>query len=440
LHLFKRLIPSRALLLIVGAWLGFALALLWLPAWTRAWKGCGWSLLIIAAADALASLRPFPLEATRSLAGTLPLGVWSDVKLRVRNLGRSRVHMEVFDHAPPFLTFRGMPRKVKIHGAGWSELHYRVRPTRRGLHTFERIQVRVASPLGLWRSNLFLGESSSVRVFPNFAAVAHYALLATDQRLSQMGILKKRRRGEGMEFHQLREYRQGDSLRQIDWKATSRIRKLISREYQDERDQQVFFLIDSGRRMRAQDGDLSHFDHALNAVLLLSHVALRQGDAVGFLSFSGMDRFLAPRKSPSALRQMLNTLYDLEPSTEASDYEAAAQRCFARVKKRSLVVLVTNLRDEDDESLLPALRLLQRRHLVMVASLREAILGQALEPPIRNFQDALRVGSTHDYLGHRRQTFEALHARGAVCLDVEPQKLAVSLVNRYLDVKRSGRL
>ena len=136
------------------------------------------------------------------------------------------------------------------------------------------------SVLGLWKKNIIQPLKSEVRNYPNFSSVMKYSLLATDQRLNQMGILKKRRRGEGLNFHQLREYRDGDSLRQIDWNATARTHKLISRDYQEERDQQIIFLVDCGRRMLAHDDQLSHFDHTLNAILLLSHVALRQGDAV----------------------------------------------------------------------------------------------------------------------------------------------------------------
>ena len=287
-----------------------------------------------------------------------------------------------------------------------------------------------------------------MKVYPNFAAVAKYALLATDQRLSQLGVLKKRRRGEGLEFHQLREYRVGDASRQVDWKATSRMRKLISREYQDERDQQVFFLLDCGRRMRAlelEGGDgLSHFDHALNAVLLLSYVALRQGDAVGLLSFAGDRRFLRPRKSVATVNRLLNELYDLDATPRAPDYLEAAREAMVRLPKRSLVVVVSNVRDEDDETLAPALKLLQKRHLVLLASLREQELDRVLDPkagePVQDFQGALRAGALHEYLRHRRAAFERLRGLGVQTLDVVPGRLAVSLVNRYLELKGAGRL
>ena len=243
-----------------------------------------------------------------------------------------------------------------------------------------------------------------------------------------------------MEFHRLRDYRAGDSLRQIDWKATSRYRRAISREYQEERDQQVMFLLDCGRKMHALDGNLSHFDYTLNALLLLANVALRQGDSVGLMTFSGEQRWLAPRKGVSTLNLLLNSIYDLSTSTAPSDYLNAALQAQRRLSKRSLIVVMSNLRDEDSEELTLALQILRRKHLVLLASLRETVLGETLDADVTSFDQALRVAATHRYLTRRRTAHERLTANGALWLDVEPAQLSVQLVNRYLDVKTSGRL
>ena len=217
--------------------------------------------------------------------------------------------------------------------------------------------------------------TDNTRVYPDFARLYGGQLLAVDNWLSQLGVRQHQRRGLGLEFHQLREFREGDSLRQIDWKATARQRTPIAREYQDERDQQIIFMLDCGRRMRSQDGELAHFDHALNACLLLSYVALRQGDAVGLSTFaSDQPRYLAPVKGAGQLNVLLNTVYDLNSTQRSADYQAAATQLLARQKRRALVVLVTNLRDEDDEELLTAVKRLSKQHRVLVASLREDVL------------------------------------------------------------------
>ena len=195
-----------------------------------------------------------------------------------------------------------------------------------------------------------------------------------------------------MSFTSYVEYRRGDSLRQIDWRATSRLRKLISREYQEERDQQIIFLLDCGRRMRTKDGALSHFDHTLNAVLLLSYVALKQGDAVGFMAFGGPQRWLKPVKGAHQVNTLLNQVYDLHPTNRASDYIKAAQDLAVLHKKRALVVLASNLRDDDISELDPAVSLLSRHHLLLMANLREALLDETVQAEVEDFKQALRYG------------------------------------------------
>jgi uncharacterized protein (DUF58 family) len=296
----------------------------------------------------------------------------------------------------------------------------------------------------LWQRTMRSGEPTAVRVYPDFAKVTQYNLLATDNRLSQIGVLLRRRRGEGLDFNQLREYRQGDSSRQIDWKASARHRKLISREYQDERDQRIVFMLDCGQRMRAAEGEgtevsLSHFDYTLNALLLLSWVALRQGDAVGVATFSHPEsRYLAPRKSVGAVSAILNGVYDLEPTLSTPDYLTASEELTMRLRKRSLVVLLTNLRDEDDALLVPALRLLQRRHLVLLANLRETSLDRLSRAPIENLDDALTFGAAAEYLRARGRNLQRLRHAGVQVLDAYPEKLPTLLVNKYWEIKRAG--
>jgi uncharacterized protein (DUF58 family) len=310
----------------------------------------------------------------------------------------------------------------------------------RGEARFGRTELRLSSPCGLWQSKRFSGEAQTVRVYPNFRALAKYTLLATDHRLSQIGVLQVRRRGEGTEFHQLREYRQGDPQRAIDWKATARTARLIAKEYEEEKDQRVLLVIDCGRRMASKDDDLSHFDHTLNAALLLAHVALRQGDAVGMLTMGGVSRYLEPRKSIGAVHSILNRVYDLEPTPAVPDYDQAAREVMRHQRRRALVIVLTNLRDEDDDNLLPALQLLRTRHLVVLASLREAIISRALSARVDSFDRAVTHAAAAEYLALRERVFRRIAAAGVMALDVEPERLPISLVNRYLELKREGRL
>jgi uncharacterized protein (DUF58 family) len=433
-------IPSPRLLWAIVVLAAGGVAVSIYPDFQLVWSALAGAIGLLALLDAFATFRlPVPALA-RSVPGSLALGVRSEVRLRVANPTGMRVRLDVHDHHPASFEADGLPRRVELGRGQWTELAYQVRPVARGETRFERAEVRLHSPLGLWLVNRLAGDPSAVRVYPNFRALAKYTLLATDNRLSQIGVLQVRRRGEGMEFHQLREYRQGDAQRAIDWKATSRTQRLIAREYEEEKDQRVLLVIDCGRRMASKDDELSHFDHALNAALLLAHVALRQGDAVGMMTMAGVNRYIEPRKSVAAVHAILNRVYDIEPTLAMPDYEAAARDVMKNLRRRSLVILLTNLRDEDDETLLPALKLLRTRHLVVLASLREAIISRALCARVDSFDRAVTHAAAAEYLAGRERAFRRIGAAGAVCLDVEPERLAISLVNRYLELKREGRL
>ena len=434
------LILSRRLLWLVGALAVLGVGASIVPELLGAWLAAGALLLAFAAVDAVAAWRIRSPAAKRIVPGSLPLGVEHEVVLRLANESAGPLTCEVHDHYPAGTEAHGLPQRVTVPARGWAEARYRLRPVRRGSITFGRVEARLASRAGLWQVRRRLGEPTATRVYPNFAALTKFALLATDNRLSQLGVLQRRRRGEGLDFHQLREYREGDSQRSVDWKATSRMRRLISREYQDERDQQIVLLIDCGRRMGAQDDELAHFDYVLNAALLLAYVSLRQGDAVGFLALAAEPRWFAPRKSAATVNLILNRVYDLQPTLKTTDYYSAALELMKRLRKRALVAILSNLRDEDDDTLQPALRLLQSRHLVLFASLRESILSRALATRVDTFERALTHAATADYLQRRELAFRRLERGGAVCLDVEPAELPIALVNRYIDIKRSGRL
>jgi uncharacterized protein (DUF58 family) len=437
-------IPAPRLLWAALVLAASAIAVSIFPDYQAPWLAAAAALLAIAALDALAGWRLPPPALVRRVPGSLALGVPSDVALRLVNGAGTAVRLDLHDQHPASFEAEGLPRRVDLARAQWSEVAYQVKPVARGETRFGKAEVRLHSPLGLWLVRRTTGAPSLVRVYPNFRALAKYTLLATDNRLSQIGVLQVRRRGEGMEFHQLREYRQGDAQRAIDWKATSRTQRLIAREYEEEKDQRVLLVVDCGRRMAAKDDSpddvLSHFDHALNAALLLAHVALRQGDAVGLMTMAGENRYSEPRKSVAAVHAILNRVYDIEPTLSVPDYYLAAREVMGRLRRRSLVVLLTNLRDEDDETLLPALKLLRTRHLVVLASLREAIISRALSTRVDSFDRAVTHAAAAEYLAARERAFRRIGAAGAVCLDVEPERLAISLVNRYLELKRGGRL
>lgn len=441
--------PTRLLLIWLGTLTGLYILLgtvraLGIEAVPRldsiAW-GLLLALLLLALLDALRLSRLASPEIQRQLPGSLPLGRWSEVQLEIRHPYRQALEVQLFDHPPQGLSFEHLPQSVSLEPGQVSRVGYSVRPLQRGHFNFHQCEVNLPSPLGLWSARRRLKVHDSSRVYPDFARLYGAQLLAVDNWLSQLGVRQLQRRGLGLEFNQLREFREGDSLRQIDWKATARQRTPIAREYQDERDQQIIFMLDCGRRMRSQDGELAHFDHALNACLLLSYVALRQGDAVGLYSFAGeRSRYLAPVKGSAQLSVLLNGVYDLDTSQRPADYQAAASELLARQKRRALVVLVTNLRDEDDQELLTAVKRISRQHRVLVASLREEVLDQLRQSPVQTLPEALIYSAAVNYLNSRAELHERLSAHGIALLDARPGELGAELVSRYLSWKKAGSL
>lgn len=438
------LTPSRRLLAIFA---GLSLFSVVCSIWTT-FSIVWWSVVsILLTASIIDAALLFRLgkyfNIQREVPHSLALGIAQEISLHVSHQYQQTIRCEFIGSIPEGFEsdITSERRQLRLLPGQHGTVTYIATPVVRGRHQFEPCDLRLFSPLGLWSRQFRAGDTTKIHVYPNFAAIVKYHLLATDHRLGQLGILVRQRRGEGLDFRQLREYREGDSRRQIDWKASSRMRKLISREYQDEKDQQVVFLLDCGRRMQAQDGHLSHFDHTLNAMLLLSYVALRQGDAVGLSTFATQDiRYLAPKKSDKTVNLILNQVFDLQPSLQTSDYYQAAIDLTLKLKKRALIVILSNLRDEDDATLLPALQLLQKKHLVIFASLQESSLLQQITSPIHTDKEAIQFAANCDFLNKREQLLRKLNANRTLAIETPPEKLAIELVNQYLDLKMKAKI
>jgi len=447
-------LPSRGS--VRGAAAAFAAAalaaLLQVPAATLGTAAAALFALFVLAAVAdlwrsVRALRSAPLAVERAWPQALAIGVRHTLALALLNPGRRAWRVQLFDGVGGGLAFDGLPQTLTLPPASRVQARYAVLPQRRGAVRFEPLQLRVRSLWGLFELPQRLGSGHELRVFPNFAALARYAWLAGDRRLTEIGIKSYVQRGPGTDFKQLREYQPDDPVRHIDWKATLRQARPVVREFEDSRDQCVLFLLDCGRRMRADEGAASlhgsHFDQALNAMMLLSYVALKEGDEVGALTFgtgAARPRHFAPRKGAATLNALMAHFYDVEPGTDYSDYQELARRLMTVHRKRALVVLLTNFRDEDAAELRPALRLLRTRHLVLLASLRERAHGEILQGRSTRHEQAVIVAGSHLFEQARRDAFVRLVGNDPLAIDVEPGRLAVALVNHYHAVKKARLL
>ncbi|MFC5743813.1 DUF58 domain-containing protein [Dyella tabacisoli] len=433
--------PAPALLWLLLGWtgVGVLVSLQWLP--LSIWLALASVIATLAALDGWHLRRESSPICRRDIPLVVPLGPELAVGLHLRATTQRTQHVLVHDLHPAPWAVRDMPRELSLAPGRELTLDYTVTPSARGQFIFDGCQLRLRSPWRLWNQQRTIGETSTIRVYPNFAPLAELAGLSVEVASRSLGARLQRRRGEGTEFNELRDYRLGDSLRKIDWKATARLGRLISREYRDERNQQVILLLDCGRRMLAQDDRLAHFDHVLNASLALAYIALRQGDAVGMLACAGEDlRWLPPQHGSGGMDMLLGAGYDLQALPVATDYLSAASALQSRQQRRAFVVLITNVRDEDDEELRMAVAMLSRRHLVLVVSLRELALDQAVTEMDDSVESAIRSAAAMHYLAEREAMHDALRREGVATLDVSCHELSGVLVERYLSVKRSGRL
>ena len=407
--------------------------------WSSVWLACVGGLLLLTLFDLL-RLRRIKLVGNRDIRQVLAHRQWSPVAVHIDNLSPFDIGVDVHDMHPSHCSIRGLPQHNQLRAQQRITTHYQIQSNQRGDLTFEGIQCRVATRLGLWFRKFTLPANDTVKVFPNYTANKLFGLLLSRQHLDHLGIRRLPRPGEGNDFHQLREYRHGDSLKQIDWKATARTQKLITREYAQERDQQIVFLLDCSVRMRHRDQATSHIDDALNAVVLLAHVALQQGDATGLMTFGGVDRWISPAKGAHAARRLMLGLYDIEATLLMPDYVAAVQNLAKHLKRRALVILITNLRNEDGNSALQALRHLNNKHLVLMADLRETDLDNTTEHAPQTADEAVLWMSAEAYRQTRVHQHKLAVAGGARLLDVKPAHLSADLISRYLAIKRLGQL
>ncbi len=433
--------PRPLIILLVGLLALAGISVAFSAALENAWLLLAGLLAVGAIIDGLFARATRPPEVRRLSPASIALATWTNVRIQVRSSERSRrMKIRVYDHHPATFVAHDLPLEFIIDPGELAELEYPCRATERGPQQFAATELRIASPFGLWWRRYLIANPSIAQVYPNYSTISKLLAYAVDSQAHLTGVRLSRRRGEGIEFHQLRDYREGDSLRSVDWKATARMGRLIAREYQDERDQQVVFLLDTGRRMLAKDDELAHFDHALNAMLLLSYVAIRQGDAAGVMTAGRERTWLAPRKGADAINGLLNHVYDVQPQPVEIDYIAAATELTAKQRRRSLIIILSNVREEDSEELRIATNLLRRRHLVILASLRESALDDTLTRDIHGFDDAVVYAATNQYLDARREAHKLLQAGGVFVEDCLCADLPAAITNRYLAIKRAGLL
>ncbi len=317
------------------------------------------------------------------------------------------------------------------------ELSYTVRPPRRGDYRFGDLHLRWQSTLGFLLRQATFPASGPVKVYPNLVDVRKYDLLLRRNRLWGLGLRATRVLGRGSEFERLRDYSPDDDYRRINWQATARRGKPISVEFETERSQTVIALLDTGRMMRSPVGEVAKMDYAINAVLLLAYVAAQKGDRVGLLAFAdAAHTWVAPRSGKAQFHRLLAQLYAVESQPVEPDYTAAIAYVAAKQGKRSLVLLFSDLTGTlHANTLAVQLAQLQRRHLVVLVTLRDPTVQALARQPVDDSAALYSRTVAERLLEERRVVLEQLQRRGILTLDVPADELSISVINRYLEIK-----
>jgi len=390
-------------------------------------------ILLVLAADLISLPGASAFSATREMQRVASLQSSHPVKLTISNRSARKVDVEVRDDFPDEAEVDHEDFLISLPPRSRRSVTYHLLAQRRGAFTLEKVYLRFTSVARLWQKSFHVPAESVLHVYPDMRQMREYAMLARTDRLNLVGLRRTRRIGQDNEFERLRDYTLDDNYKHIDWRTTARRGKLTVKDFQANQSQRVIFLIDCGRMMTNTSGGISLLDHALNAALMLSYVALNKGDSAGLICFSDeVQAFVPPRGGMTQMNRLLHASFDRFPRLVESRYDEAFVYLNARCRKRSLVVLITNVIDEVNAQQIESyLTGLTGRHLPLAVLLRDHAIFDAAETPAAQFQDV----AARDIINWRSGVLRDMESRGVLSLDVFPEQMTAPLVNRYLEVK-----
>lgn len=437
---FFKTFPSTYWVVCFGTALVLSvLAVLLAPAWAGAVLVLDWLFLIFANLDFLAVYLSTNrgIEVHREISKTSSQGVPMDSTLMVENRSSIRLVGEVRDDVPDSFLSQPNEHQMDLPVGARATYQRRIKPTQRGAFQLERVSMRFASPLRLWVRFRDFPEPAPINVYPDMKQLSDYALLARTNRLSLIGVRRTRRIGQDSDFERLRDYSRDDNFKHIDWRSTARRNKLTVRQFQSDQSQRVIFMLDCGRMMTNKRDGYTLLDHALNSALMMAYVALHQGDSVGMVCFSDrVHAFIPPRGGRSQMNRLIHASFDQFPRMVESRYDQAFLHLRNRCKRRSLVVLATNVIDEVNAlAVSDYLRNINGQHLPMGVLMRDRSIFEAADHPDGDPMNMYRAAVASDILLWRNQLLNDLHHHGVLLVDTFPDELTAPLVNQYLQVK-----
>jgi uncharacterized protein (DUF58 family) len=399
-------------------------------------------LLGLVVADYLISTKPDQITIRRINESKLSLGVPNLIVLAIENTSPRALRCKLRDEYPYRFRADAELLEGQIPALGATELRYHVTPVQRGDYQWSDTNLRYRSTLGTFVRQARYPTADAVRVYPNVLDVRKYDLLARKGLLTELGLRNARVFGSGSEFERLRDYTPDDEFRRINWRATARRNKLTAIEYETERSQHVLCVLDTGRLMRPPIGDIQKLDYAVNAALLTSYVATLRGDQIGMLTFADdVGVYLAPQKGRGQFYTMLELLYNVQSQPVEADYRRGLGYLSVKNKRRSLIVVFSDLVTLDAaQPLIAYMGRLAKHHLPLLVIMNDPNITRIAAQQPASSGDVYQRAVAEQLLDERRIILDTLNRAGVLTLDVPADKLSVSVINKYLELKTRGVL
>lgn len=377
---------------------------------------------------------------TRELAPVFSLSDPNPVTLHLRNAGSLRLHLSVVDELPVQFQRRDFDQRLTLAPEEKRVIRYELKPLTRGAYHFGNINVFAATRLGLVERRIQFEQPQEVAVYPSIIQMKRYELRAMRHIAHETGIKKMRRIGHSYEFEQIKNYVQGDDYRSINWKASSRRAALMVNQYEDERSQQVYCIVDKSRVMRMPFEGLSLMDYAINTALAISNIILKKQDKAGLMTFSDvMGATLKADRNAGQLSRIIEALYREKERSGESNYELLYEAVRRLISMRSLVLLFTNFESSHAlERALPVLRRLNRFHLLVVVFFENTEIRTLANEEVQRTADIYRQTVARQFLQEKKEMVHKLRQYGIQAILTKPQDLTLNTINKYLELKSRG--
>lgn len=376
----------------------------------------------------------------RELNPVFSLSDPNPVKLLVKNQGNVYLNLSIADEIPDQFQQRDFEVKISLPPGQPYVAENKLIPLTRGVYSFGNLNVFISTRLGLVERRLIFEQPQDVQVYPSIIQMKRYELRAMRHIAHDSGIKKMRRIGHSYEFEQIKNYVQGDDFRSVNWKASSRRATLMVNQYEDERSQQVYCIVDKSRAMRMPFEGLSLMDYAINTALAISNIILKKQDKAGLLTFSDvMGATIKAERDSGQLTRILESLYREKERAVESNYELLYEAVRRLIGARSLLILFSNFESSYAlERALPTLRRLSRAHLMVVVFFENTEIRQLASEEVRTTADVYRQTVARQFLQDKREMVTKLRQYGIQAVLTKPQDLTINTINKYLELKSRG--